>query len=88
MRSVLIVMSMLILAGCAGITAQSVPPAPILCQVPAGLLNIEDSPAIPQNEYSQQDVAMYISKLHQWAWRGWLRVDAVDKWVIENCGRK
>lgn len=84
MRLVLLVM-VINLVGCAGQIVPTVPPASVMCQVPAGLLAVADAPQIPEGEYSQADVAMYISKLHQWAWKGWLRIGAIDKWVTQHC---
>ncbi len=73
------------LVGCAGQPVPAVQTTPVMCQVPAGLLAINDAPLVPAGNYSQADVAMYISKLHQWAWHGWLRIGAIDKWVSKHC---
>ncbi|WP_320837398.1 hypothetical protein [Zhongshania sp.] len=72
------------LVGCAGQLVPAVQPTPVMCQVPAGLLALDPAPSVPAGDYSQADVAMYISKLHQWAWNGWLRIGAIDKWVSQH----
>jgi hypothetical protein len=86
MRSLLFFL-LVSLVGCAGqvVTEAEQVPTPVLCQVPAGLLAMYDAPIAPSGDYSQKDVAMYISELHEWAAAGRLRIGEIDKWVTEHC---
>lgn len=85
MTRLLLIVLVVSLVGCAGQLVPAVQPTPVMCQVPAGLLGVDDAPQVPSDEYSQEDVAMYISQLHQWAWSGWLRIGEIDKWVSTHC---
>lgn len=66
----------LLLTAC-GSTPPEPPPPSInvySCATPAGMTEREDSPLIPVGDYTQKDVALYITALHQWGTRGWLKV--------------
>lgn len=76
-------------AACLLTACESVPPPPppvidnqppmMVCAIPAGMTEREAEPAKPLGDYSQRDVGSYITALHQWGSRGWLRVDRIDQ---------
>lgn len=76
-RIVLIIAAGAALTGC-GSTPSELPPTPSItvyqCATPAGLTERESQPLPPVGDYSQEDVALFITDLHQWGARGWLRV--------------
>lgn len=66
------------LAACGSTPPEPPPPPPSInvysCATPAGMTEREASPLIPVGDYTQKDVALYITALHQWGTRGWLKV--------------
>lgn len=81
MRTVLIIGALAALAACS-----STPPAPLTpppainiyeCAAPAGMTAPERQPLRPLGNYTQDDVALYITDLHHWATRGWLKLSRV-----------
>lgn len=77
-------MLMVLVAGCAS-QPEALPPAqpmpaPVVCQVPAGMTVGERAPARPRGEYTQRDVAAYLVELHRWGAAGWARLRAVETW--------
>lgn len=85
MMRLLLIVLVVSLVGCAGQIVPAGQPTPVMCQVPAGLLAMHDAPIAPSGDYSQKDVAMYISELHEWADAGRLRIGEIDKWVSTHC---
>jgi hypothetical protein len=75
------------LVGCAGQVVTEVQEVfvSVPCRVSAGLLAMDEAPIAPTGDYSQKDVADFISELHEWADAGWLRIGAIDKWVTQHC---
>lgn len=79
---VLTLMALALLAGCAS-RPQPVPdilPPPVLCTVPDGLTMQQLPPQPPRGEYTQRDVAEYITRLHQWGREGWTRIGEIRKY--------
>lgn len=76
-RTVLILAATAALAAC-GSTPPALSPPPTVtvyeCVTPAGLTEREGAPRPPIGDYTQEDVALFITDLHQWGARGWLRV--------------
>lgn len=54
-------------------------PPVVVCAIPAGMTESEAEPAKPVGDYSQRDVGSYITAVHQWGSRGWLRVAHIDQ---------
>ena len=54
-------------------------PPVVVCAIPAGMTEHEAEPARPIGDYTQRDVAGYITALHHWGSRGWLRVARIDQ---------
>lgn len=87
MRAVLL-MAIALLAGCASVEDREPdppPPAPepvvmTICVIPQGMLEEEPEPERPEGEYTQRDVALYLSALHSWGSAGWERVETIDQW--------
>lgn len=73
----------LALAGCASAPEPTPPlplPPPVVCAPGAGMTEIEAEPGKPGGDYTQRDVARYITALHQWGSRGWERMRTVREW--------
>ena len=72
---------MVALAGCAQKPSEPLPPPPTInlymCAAPAGMTAPERQPLRPVGDYTQDDVALYITDLHHWAMRGWLKLARV-----------
>ncbi|WIX34946.1 hypothetical protein QO259_10010 [Salinicola sp. JS01] len=73
-----------LLVGCESTPALPPPvidnqPPVVVCAIPAGMTEREAEPAKPLGDYSQRDVGNYITALHQWGSRGWLRLAQVDQ---------
>ncbi|NVF16244.1 hypothetical protein [Vreelandella maris] len=91
MRTVLIIGAAAALAACSS-TPPELPPPPSVnvyeCAAPAGMTAQERQPLRPVGDYTQNDVALYITDLHHWATRGWLKLARVrehaDKCVASN----
>lgn len=81
---VLVVMQ---LTGCATNAAPpSLPdplPAPVVCAPGVGMTEYEPPPASPAGQYTQRDVASYVTDLHQWGSRGWEKVARVRQWSLD-----
>lgn len=86
MRAPMLILLFWLLCGCSTQPQITVDPAPVMCQVPAGLLADEPMPKAPRGDYTQRDVALYINDLHEWGDRAVQRVKAIDQWVRDNCG--
>jgi hypothetical protein len=69
------------LSGCAQQPSEPLPPPPAInlymCAAPAGMTAPERQPLRPVGDYTQDDVALYITDLHHWATRGWLKLARV-----------
>ncbi|TVU88296.1 hypothetical protein [Vreelandella titanicae] len=69
------------MAGCAQKPSEPLPPPPVInlymCAAPAGMTAPERQPLRPVGDYTQEDVALYITDLHHWATRGWLKLSRV-----------
>ena len=80
MRTIVIIAASAALAACET-TPPTPPPAPTIrvyqCAPSAGMTEPEGVPRPPVGDYSQEDVALYITELHQWGARGWLKVARV-----------
>lgn len=76
--AVVAAMAMMALTGCAQTPAEPLPPPPPInvysCATPVGMTEPEAKPLVPLGDYTQKDVALYITALHQWGTRGWLKV--------------
>ncbi len=91
MRTVLILGALAALAACSS-TPTELPTPPAInvyeCAAPAGMTAPERQPLRPMGDYTQDDVALYITDLHHWATRGWLKLSRVrehaDKCVTSN----
>lgn len=67
-----------LLTACA--SSPQLPPPPVniyQCAAPAGMTAPERQPLRPVGNYTQEDVALYITDLHHWATRGWLKLARV-----------
>lgn len=92
MRTVLIVGALAALAACSSTPPEPLTPPPSInvyeCAAPAGMTAPERQPLRPVGDYTQDDVALYITDLHHWATRGWLKLSRVrehaDKCVASN----
>lgn len=77
-------MLVVLVAGCASqpeaLPPAQMTPAPVVCEVPAGMVAGESEPARPRGEYTQRDVAAYLIELHRWGAAGWARLRAVEMW--------
>ena len=81
LRTIMIVGVGAALAAC-GSTPPEPPPSPpsiniYNCAAPAGMTEREGSPLPPVGDYTQADVALFITDLHQWGSRGWLKLSRV-----------
>ncbi|MGP5324949.1 hypothetical protein [Vreelandella titanicae] len=78
LKTIVIVAAGAALAACGSIPPEPPPPPPSInvysCATPAGMTEREDSPLVPVGDYTQKDVALYMTALHQWGTRGWLKV--------------
>lgn len=52
-------------------------PAPVLCAPSVGATEQEPAPDRPAENATQRDVALYLTALHRWGWRGWRRLESV-----------
>ncbi|WP_167856052.1 hypothetical protein [Natronospirillum operosum] len=89
MKALALALVAVVLTGCGTMPGpEPTPPPPaqplVFCVVPAGLLVAPEAPDRPQGDYSQRDVARYLSDLHAWGSEGWQRIDAIDEWS-EHC---
>lgn len=78
--AVVAALAMLALSGCAQKPSEPLPPPAInlyMCAAPAGMTAPERQPLRPVGDYTQEDVALYITDLHHWATRGWLKLSRV-----------
>ncbi|MCL7931625.1 hypothetical protein [Halomonas llamarensis] len=70
-----------LLAACGSTPPEPLPPPPAInlyqCAAPVGMTSPERQPERPRGEYTQADVALYITDLHQYATRGWLKLARV-----------
>lgn len=84
MRGLLVCLAVLV-SGCAT-TPTPLPPvqAVIVCAPDPGMAQQDPQPLRPAGDYSQRDVADYLTALHQWARRGWQRLQAVAD-EAEDC---
>lgn len=78
LRTIVIIGAGALLAAC-GTRPPEPPPLPpsiniYNCAAPAGMTEREDSPLVPVGDYTQKDVSLYITALHQWGTRGWLKL--------------
>tara|TARA_R110001606_G_scaffold212691_1_gene360462 strand:- start:20528 stop:20845 length:318 start_codon:yes stop_codon:yes gene_type:complete len=80
MRTILIMGAVAALAACSS-TPPALPTPPSInvyeCAAPAGMTAPERQPLRPVGNYTQNDVALYITDLHHWATRGWLKLARV-----------
>lgn len=80
MRTVVILAASAALAACSSTPAER-PTLPAItlyqCAAPAGMTAPERQPLRPVGNYTQGDVALYITDLHHWATRGWLKLARV-----------
>lgn len=71
-------LAMMALTGCAQTPSEPLPPPPAInlymCATPAGMTEPERSPLVPVGDYTQKDISLYITALHEWGTRGWLKV--------------
>ncbi len=78
LRTIVIVSVMAALAACGSRPPEPPPPPPSInvysCATPAGMTEPERQPLVPVGDYTQKDVALYMTALHQWGTRGWLKV--------------
>lgn len=75
----------LALAGCAS-ALEPLPeplPRPVVCAPSAGMTENEPPPETPAGQYTQRDVARYVTDLHQWGSRGWEKVARVRQWSLD-----
>lgn len=75
--AVVAALAFMALTGCAQQPSEPPPPPPInvySCATPAGMTEPEAKPLVPLGDYTQKEVALYITALHQWGTRGWLKV--------------
>lgn len=84
MRLIVLVVALLVLAGCAS-APEPMPrpaptPTPVLCALPEGQAVREPEPERPAGNYTQRDVALYVERLHRWGSRGWARLMAAQNW--------
>lgn len=91
----LIVLAMLALSGCGLFGNQRHDPPPpvvsVFCAAGQEMTASEPQPDRPQGEYTQKDVAGYLASLHEWARRGWTKLEAVAEWTdgcIERAGKR
>lgn len=90
--AVLAALAMVALTGCAQKPSEPLPTPPAInlymCAAPAGMTAPERQPLRPIGDYTQDDVALYITDLHHWATRGWLKLSRVrehaDKCVASH----
>lgn len=76
---------LLLIAGCDSTPDRpEPPPTPIVCAAPAGMTAQQTEPDRPQGEYTQGDVALYVTDLHRWGSQGWERLSAVRRHAA-NC---
>lgn len=77
----LLVLVLMLLGGCATRepSPPAPPPAPIVCAAPAGMTGPDPEPERPQGDYTQRDVALYVSDLQGWGRQGWKRLAAVRR---------
>ncbi|WP_085919077.1 hypothetical protein [Halomonas sp. CSM-2] len=79
-RAVVIIAAGATLGAC-GSTPPELPQPPAInvyqCVTPAGMTAPEPQPKRPRGEYTQDDVALYITELHRWGTRGWLKLARV-----------
>lgn len=81
-----------LLAACGSRPPEPLPPPPAInlymCAAPTGMTAPERQPLRPMGDYTQDDVALYITDLHHWATRGWLKLSRVrehaEKCVANN----
>lgn len=80
-RAVVIIAAGAALAACGSTPPEPPPPPPEInvyqCATPAGMTSPEPQPKRPRGEYTQDDVALYITRLHQWGMQGWLKLASV-----------
>ncbi|WP_144981141.1 hypothetical protein [Halomonas sp. C22] len=91
MNIIVIVAAGALLAACSSTPGALPTPPPVniyQCAAPAGMTAPERQPLRPVGNYTQEDVALYITDLHHWATRGWLKLARVrehaDKCVASN----
>lgn len=69
------------LSACGSTPPELPPPPPAInihqCTAPTGMTAPERQPLRPLGDYTQADVALYITELHHWATRGWLKLSRV-----------
>ncbi|UXF57477.1 hypothetical protein YPCBV1_00024 [Chromohalobacter phage YPCBV-1] len=61
---------------------------PVVCAPSAGMTQHEAPPRTPAGEYTQRDVARYITDLHQWGSRGWEKVAQTRQWSLDCVDRE
>ena len=70
-------------AGCESVPERQPPPPdppPVVCTLPAGLTEQRTEPARPAGDYTQRDVATYVTSLHAWGSEGWRRLAAANQY--------
>jgi len=80
-RAIVIFAGAGLLAACSSRPPELPTPPPAIniyqCAAPVGMTSPERQPERPKGEYTQADVALYITDLHHWATRGWLKLARV-----------
>lgn len=88
MRTVLIIGVSAVLAACGSSPTEPPPPPPeinvVMCATPAAMTGKETEPSRPRGDYTQANVALYSTDLHQWGTRGWLKLARVREHA-EKC---
>ncbi|MGO2242092.1 MAG: hypothetical protein ACTH5D_10085 [Halomonas sp.] len=78
LKAIVIIGAGALLAACGSRPPEPIPSPPAIsvymCAAPAGMTEPERQPLRPLGNYTQDDVALYITDLHHWATRGWLKV--------------
>ncbi|RXE49199.1 hypothetical protein [Chromohalobacter israelensis] len=78
----LLVLALMLLTGCESVPERPPPPdpAPVVCTLPAGLTEQRTEPVRPAGDYTQRDVATYVTSLHAWGAEGWRRLAAANQY--------
>ncbi|MEL7982162.1 hypothetical protein AAG584_19155 [Vreelandella titanicae] len=78
LRIIVIIAAGAALAACESMPTQPPPPPPAInvysCATPTGMTEPEGKPLVPVGDYTQKEVALFITALDQWGTRGWLKV--------------
>jgi len=75
LRAIVIIAASAALVACGSTPPEPPPPINVYsCATPAGMTEPERKPLVPIGDYTQKEVALYTTALHQWGTRGWLKV--------------